>query len=169
MLKKLRICVYTPVGYNGSLSTVNETCNKDKGSCTKKNCRCTSYKSPRTLKSGVHLFAALEKTTCRHPLWGVWLLLSPRAQRYFLTFRFGLPRVVRCTWTKWQWKLVHSPYQHPPAPCLRNYWDRKGVQQHSTYRQDQMNLSLTGLPVLVMNSQILFADSLTLTLLDWLG
>ena len=135
----------------------------------KKNCRCTSYKSPRTLKSGVHLFAALEKTTCRHPLWGVWLLLSPRAQRYFLTFRFGLPRVVRCTWTKWQWKLVHSPYQHPPAPCLRNYWDRKGVQQHSTYRQDQMNLSLTGLPVLVMNSQILFADSLTLTLLDWLG
>ena len=25
---------------------------------------------------------------------------------------------VRCTWTKWQWKLVHSPYQHPPAPNL---------------------------------------------------
>ena len=33
---KMRICVYTPVGYSGSLSTVNETCNKDKGSCTKK-------------------------------------------------------------------------------------------------------------------------------------
>ena len=27
----------------------------------------------------------------------------------------------------------------------------------------------TGLPVLVMNSQLLFADSLTSTLLDWLG
>ena len=32
-------CAYVftlPVGYNGSLSTVNETCNKDKGHCTKK-------------------------------------------------------------------------------------------------------------------------------------
>ena len=39
--------------------------------------------------------------------------------------------------------LVHSPYQHPPAPYLRNYWDRKGVPQHSTCL-----LSLTSLPVL---------------------
>ena len=43
------------------------------------------------------------------------LLLSPRAQRYFLTFNFKfVPWAVRCTWTKWQWKLVHTPYQHHP-------------------------------------------------------
>ena len=62
-------CAYVfrpPVGYSGSLSTLNETCNKDKGYCTKKNCQCTSYKSSRTMESGVHLFASLEKTTCRH-------------------------------------------------------------------------------------------------------
>ena len=62
-------CAYVftpPVGYSGSKSTVNETCNKDKRYCTKTYCRCTSYMSPRTLKSGVHLFAALEKTTRRH-------------------------------------------------------------------------------------------------------
>ena len=40
-------------------------------------------------------------------------------QKFFLTFRFGVPWAVRCTWTKWQWKLVHSPYQHPAASCLR--------------------------------------------------
>ena len=38
---------------------------QDKGYCTKKS-RCTSFKSPRTFKSGVHLFASLEKTTCHH-------------------------------------------------------------------------------------------------------
>ena len=124
MCFKKRICVYTP--------RRSETCNKDKGYCTK-NCRCTSYKSTRTLKSGAHLCASLEKTTCGHPLWGFWwasvhyrsprswLLLIPQAQRYFLTFRFGVPRAVRCTWTTWHWKLVHSPYQHLSAPCLRNY------------------------------------------------
>ena len=47
---------YTPMGSSGSLSTVNETCNNDKRHCTKKNyCRYTSFKSLRTLKSGVHL------------------------------------------------------------------------------------------------------------------
>ena len=51
-----------PVGYSGSLSTVNETCNKDKRTLHKKKyCRCTSFKS-RTFKSGVHLFAALENS-----------------------------------------------------------------------------------------------------------
>ena len=125
-------CVFThPVGYKWSLSTANETCNKDKGYCTKIYCRCTSYKSSRTSRFGVHLFASLEKTTCRH--WSIlrslmskrplqvsrsWLLLIQRAQKYFLTFSFGVHRAVRCTWTKWQWKLVHSPYQHPPAPSL---------------------------------------------------
>ena len=56
-------------------------------------------------------------------------------------FQIWCPRAVRCTWTKWQWKLVHSPYQHAPASCLRK--------------------KNTGLPVLVMNSQLLFADSLS--------
>ena len=57
--------VFTPAfGYSGPLSTANETCNKDTGHCRKK-CRCTSYKSSRTLKSGVHLFAALENFSNR--------------------------------------------------------------------------------------------------------
>ena len=66
-------------------------------------------------------------------------------------FDFECPRAVRHTWTKWHWKLVHNPYQHPPASCLRK------------------KMLVTGFPVLVMNFQPLFADSLTSTLLDWLG
>ena len=54
-----------PVGYSGSSSTVNEICNKTKDTVQKKS-RCTSYKSRRTLKSGVHLFASLRKTIFRH-------------------------------------------------------------------------------------------------------
>ena len=92
--------------------------------------------SPRTFKSGVHLFAALEKTTCRH----CSILRSMMSKRPLQVSPFlngccsvnelrgtfwlsivGVHRAVRCTWTKWQWKLVHSPFQHPPAPCLRNY------------------------------------------------
>ena len=33
---KMRKCVHTPVGYNGPLSTVNETCNKTKDTVQKK-------------------------------------------------------------------------------------------------------------------------------------
>ena len=40
------VCLHLTVGYSGSLSTANETCNKDKGHCTKKYCRCTSFKFP---------------------------------------------------------------------------------------------------------------------------
>ena len=69
-----------PVGYSGSLSTVNETCNKDKGHCTKKQyCRCTAYKSPRTLKSGVYLFAALENSLNRRV--GVFQCTSSNLRR----------------------------------------------------------------------------------------
>ena len=42
-----------------------------------------------------------------------------------------------------------------PASCLQNFSQKKSY--------------VTGLNVLVMNSQLLFADSLTSTLLDWLG
>ena len=38
-----------------------------------------------------------------------------------LKFDFECPRAVRCTWTKWHWKPVHSPYQHPPASCLQKF------------------------------------------------
>ena len=71
-----------------------------------------------------------------------------------LNFDFECPRAVRCTWIKWHWKPVHSPYQHPSASCLQNF---------------KKKIWGTGFPVLVMNSQLLFADSLTSTLLDWLG
>ena len=50
-------------------------------------------------------------------------------------------------------KLVHSPHQHLPASCLRFF----------------LFFLKKGLTVLVMNSQLLFADSLTSTLPDWLG
>ena len=61
-----RACLFTPpVGYSGSLSTANETCNKDKGHCTKKILSVHIFQVPRSLKSGVHLFAALEHSFIR--------------------------------------------------------------------------------------------------------
>ena len=60
-------CAYvlTPsVGSSGSLSTVNVTCNNTKDTVQKH--VGAHLTSPRTIKSGVHLFASLEKTTCRH-------------------------------------------------------------------------------------------------------
>ena len=39
---------------------------QDKGHCTKNKIVGAHLTSPRTLNSGAHLFASLEKTTCRH-------------------------------------------------------------------------------------------------------
>ena len=80
-----------------------------------------------------------------------WAAEVIRPLHWDLKFDFECPRAVRFTWTKWHWKLVHSPYQHPSTSCLRK------------------KMLVTGFPVLVMNFQPLFADSLTSTLLDWLG
>ena len=62
---KLRIRLHTPVGYRGSLSTINETCNKDKGHCTTNIVGAHLTSPPCTFKSGVHLFAALENSLNR--------------------------------------------------------------------------------------------------------
>ena len=74
-----------------------------------------------------------------------WPLLSALAQMYCLTCRLGVRRAVRCTWAQWQWKLVHSPYQHP-----------------SRTKSSQVSPCLSWI-------QLLFTDSLTSTLLDWLS
>ena len=63
MLKQ-RICVHSRRS-QWIVIDCKRNLQQDKRYCTKK-CRCTSYKSPRILKSGVHLFASLENTTCRH-------------------------------------------------------------------------------------------------------
>ena len=87
-----------------------------------------------------------------------------------------------------------SPYQFAAhltsSEVLSDFqiWSSTGCQMHLDYvtlrtfshslsssprtmssKLRDRNLSLTGLPVLVMNSQLLFADSLTSTSLDWLG
>ena len=67
-------CVFTPpVGYSGSLSTVNENCNKTKDTVQKKYCRCTSYKSlahlNRVHTCSPHLRRPLVVIV---PFWGVW-------------------------------------------------------------------------------------------------
>ena len=117
----------------------------------KKYCLCTSYKAPRTFKSGVHLFAALENSLkclvwvsqCRSSnftsVTGFSVLAAfawhsfdrfrfkkierivrvslhagelhvIRPLHWDLNFDFECPRAVRCTWTKWHWKPVHSSY-----------------------------------------------------------
>ena len=180
----MRICVYTTRRLQWIVIDCKRKLQQDKGYCTKKILSVHILQVPPHIKIGctvVRLTWEDHWLSLFHPeefdeqaaITGLtvltWLLLNPRAQRYFLTFKFGVPRDVRCTWTKWQWKLVHSPYQHPSRTMSSKLWDRKGVPQHSTYLQDQMNLSLTGLRVLIMNSQLLFADSLSSTLLDLLG
>ena len=128
---KMRMCVYTP----RRLQWIVLGC--------KRNLR---HRQRSKLKSGVedHLSSSShseefdeQASNTGLPVLTLWL--SP-TQRYFLTFRYGVPRAVRCTWTKWQWKLVRSHYQHPSRTMSPKLWDRKGVPQHSIYLQDQMNL-----------------------------
>ena len=128
--------VFTPsVGYKPPSSTVNGTCNKIKDTVQKiVGAHLTSHPhikigcTPVRLTWEDHLSLVFhsEKFDEQASITSLpvltWLLLNPRAQRYFLTFRFGVPRAVRCTWTEWQWKLVHSPCQHLTATCFRNYW-----------------------------------------------
>ena len=92
---------------------------QDEGSCSKKSCRCTSYKFPRTSKSGV-----LEKTTCHHC------------------------SILRSLMSKRPWQV--SPF-----------W-AAAQSTNSTVFDFQIQCSPH---VLLMNSQLLFADSLTSTLL----
>ena len=133
---KMRICVYTTHRLQGIVIDCKRNLQQDTRDCTKKmsvhilqvsphiEIGCTPVR--RTwedhLSSKFHSEGYDEQAAITSLPVLKWLLLSPRAQRYFLTFKCGVPRAVRCTWTKWQWKLVHSPYQHPSAPCLRNYW-----------------------------------------------
>ena len=48
-----------------------------------------------------------------------------RPLHWDLKFDFECPRAVRCTWTTWHWKPVHSPYQHLPASCLQYFFIKK--------------------------------------------
>ena len=120
-----------PVGYSGSLSTVNETCNKTKDT-VQKYCRCTSFKSPRTLNSGVHLFASLEKTTCHHcSMRSLMSQPTSRVSPYlFAAQSTGSDSLDFQSWCspgcqmhldQVTWQLVHSPHQHLPASRLRKF------------------------------------------------
>ena len=131
----LKICanVFTPPRrLQGSVIDCKRNLQKDKGYCTKKKMSVHIFQVHPHIKIGRtpvrrtgedHLSSLFhsgefDEQASTSSLPRSWLLLSPRAQRYFLTFRHDVLPAVRCTWTKWQWKLVHSPYQHPPAPNL---------------------------------------------------
>ena len=123
------MCLHTPSVTGDRHRLVNETCKQRQRTLYKKILSVHILQVHPHTKIGLytcspHLRGPLVVSV---PFWRVWwasvhykslrswLLLSPRAQRY-LTFRFGVPRAVSCTWTKRQWKLFHSPYQHSPAP-----------------------------------------------------
>ena len=189
---KMRICVYTSRRLQWIVINCKRNLQQRQSTLYKNKCWCTSFKSPRTLKSGGHLFsrtwelfwmsclslslqvikfasatgfpsvfgrrslidsADKKKIRAYRQSFSAWRWAAEviRPLHWDLKFDFECPRAVRFTWTKWHWKLVHSPYQHPSASCLRK------------------KMLVTGFPVLVMNFQPLFADSLTSTLLDWLG
>ena len=61
---KMRICVYTHRRLKGIVIDCKRNVQQDTGYCTKK-MSVHIFQVPRTLKSDVHLFAVLEKTTCR--------------------------------------------------------------------------------------------------------
>ena len=194
----MRICAYTTRRLQWTVIDCERNLQQRPRTLYKKNVGAHLTSPTRTLKSGVHLFAALrtlenvlfESLNAGHrilPLYRVspclpllfcltlfwsipffffWKKIElivrvslhagglhvSRPLHWDLNFDFECPWAVRCTWTKWHWKPVHSPYQHPSASCLQKKKNQK-----------------TGLSVLVMNSQLLFADSLTSTLLDWMG
>ena len=161
-------------------------------------CKRNSQQRRRTLYQknvGVHLFAALENSLNRRV--GVfqcrlsnfasamgfpracpsvlldtrWSILAKRKfeliirvslhdgglPRWFglctgtLKFDFECPRAVRCTWTSDIENLSTVLISIPPHHVFK-------IQKR-----------ITGCPILVMNSQLLFADSLTSTSLHWLG
>ena len=140
-----------------SLSTANETCNEDKGNCTKnvgahlgstpEHLIRVYTCSPRLRRPLVNIvpFCGVWWASVNYRSLRSWPLLSPPGQRYSLTFTLGVLRAVRCTWAQWQWKLVHSPYQHP-----------------SRTKSSKVSPCLSWI-------QLLFTDTLTSTLHDWLS
>ena len=153
------MCLHHPVGYKAALSTVKEKKPATRQRILHKKNVGAHLTSPPAHKNRVytcspHLRRPLviivpfwrvwwASVHCRSPR--SWLLLSPRAQRYFLTFR------------------------HDVLPLS----DALGLSDNENLFTVLVSIHphqiFTGLPVLVMNSQHLFADSLTSTLLDWLG
>ena len=62
---KMRTCVHTPRRLQWIVIDCKRNLQQDKGHCTKK-MSVHILQVHRTLKLGVHLFASLEMTTCRH-------------------------------------------------------------------------------------------------------
>ena len=131
--------VFTPsVVYSGSVSTASEILHRRQRILAQKNVGAHLRSAPKHLNRVYTCSLRLRRPlVIIVPFCGVWWasvnyrsprswpLLSPPAQMYFLTFRLGVQRAVRCTWAQWQWKLIHSPYQHPSrtkssqvSPCL---------------------------------------------------
>ena len=82
-----------------------------------------------------------------------WASEVMRPLHWDIKFDFECPRAVRCTRTRWHWKTC-SQSLSASSRIMFSFLKK---------------IYVTGLPVLVMNSQLLFADSLTSTLIDWLG
>ena len=129
---KMRICVHTTRRLQWIVFNCKRNLQQDKGYCSIKKIVGAHLTIHPHIKNRVytcspHLGRPLVVIV---PFWGVWWASAQygslrtcfahlTSSEVFLTFRFGVLRAVRCTWTKWQWKLVHSPYQHPAATCLR--------------------------------------------------
>ena len=150
--------VFTPaVVYSGSVSTANETCNEDKGNCTKK-CRCTSYKCTRTFYSGVK-FASLEKTTCHHCsiLWS--------DEQASIT---GLPVLGRCSVHQLRCTFLLSDLVFSGLSYALGISDNGNFVTvlNSIPPAPNLHRSHRACHELI---QLLFTDSLASTLLDWLS
>ena len=156
---KMRKCVYTLRRLQGSVTDCKRNLQQDKGYCTKKKCRRTSYKSTRTLKSGCtpvrrtwedHLSSLFhsEEFDEQASITGLSVL--------------GCCSVHELRGTFWLSDMMFSRLS-----------DALGLSDNENLFTVLISIPphqiFTSLPVLVMNSQLLFADSLTSTLLDWLG
>ena len=152
-------CAYVftpPVGYSGSLSTVNETCNKDKGYCTKKilsvhilqvlphnkiGCTPVRLAWEDHLSSLFHSEEFDEQASITSLPVLTWLLLSSTSSEVLSDFQIWCSPGCQMHLDKVTMKTCSQSLSASPRTMSSKLWYRKGVLQHSTYLQNQMNLS----------------------------
>ena len=113
-----------PVAYNGSLSTVNETCNNDKRHCTKKRIIVGAHLSSLHLLS--RTWELLKSSSWSLSMQVIkfastWAAEVIRPLHWNLKFDFECLRAVRCTWLSDIQKLSTILVSISPASCLQNF------------------------------------------------
>ena len=155
---KMRICVYTHRRLQGIVIDCKRNLQQDKGYCTKK-CRCTSFKSPH-IKIGC--------TPVRRA-WEDHLSSMFHSEEFDELTNITGPVLVCCTFNKLRSTFWLSDLVFPGLSDALGLYDIENLFTVLISISPHHVFEITGLPVLVMNSQHLFADSLTSTLLDWLS